>query len=39
MGTSIYPHDGEDMDTLLSKADSAMYDAKGSGRNGIKPIS
>jgi len=33
MGISVYPQDGEDMDTLLSKADSAMYNAKRSGES------
>jgi len=32
-GISIYPDDGEDLGTLLKKADSAMYYAKEAGRN------
>lgn len=33
IGISLYPQDGEDMDTLLKKADLAMYQAKGLGKN------
>ncbi|MCW8956230.1 MAG: EAL domain-containing protein, partial [Gammaproteobacteria bacterium] len=32
IGISIWPDDGEDMDTLLSHADTAMYHAKDLGR-------
>ncbi|HEY9379973.1 MAG TPA: diguanylate cyclase, partial [Burkholderiales bacterium] len=28
VGTAIYPHDGEDMETLLAMADASMYGAK-----------
>ena len=33
MGASMYPRDGDDAETLLKKADVAMYHAKDMGRN------
>ena len=36
IGISIYPDDGRDAETLIKCADTAMYDAKTSGRNTYK---
>jgi diguanylate cyclase (GGDEF)-like protein/PAS domain S-box-containing protein len=33
IGVSMFPDDGESSEELMKKADIAMYDAKGSGRN------
>jgi diguanylate cyclase (GGDEF)-like protein len=33
LGVSVYPDDGEDIETLLKNADTAMYAAKEKGRN------
>lgn len=34
IGISIFPNDGENADSLLKHADTAMYRVKGAGRNG-----
>jgi len=36
LGVTIFPADGEDFDSLLKKADIAMYRAKESGRNAYR---
>ena len=33
MGVAVYPDDGKDYDSLLQKADTAMYQSKEAGRN------
>jgi diguanylate cyclase (GGDEF)-like protein/PAS domain S-box-containing protein len=41
LGISVYPDDGEDAETLLKCADTALYHAKEQGRNGyrfFKPV-
>ncbi|WP_017729269.1 EAL domain-containing protein [Halalkalibacterium ligniniphilum] len=36
IGISFYPHDGEDVETLIKKADSALYEAKRRGKNNFQ---
>jgi diguanylate cyclase len=41
MGLSVFPEDGEDTDTLIKNADTAMYQAKDNGRHShqfFKPV-
>jgi diguanylate cyclase len=39
VGVSTYPEDGEDAETLLKKADTAMYRAKQKGRSNYQVFS
>src|SRR6267154_3264092 len=36
IGISVYPEDGEDAETIIKSADTAMYHAKESGRNNFQ---
>gem|GEM_PF-5846517 len=36
IGIAVAPHDGDDIETLVKNADSAMYRAKELGRNGFQ---
>jgi diguanylate cyclase (GGDEF)-like protein/PAS domain S-box-containing protein len=36
IGVSVYPHDGQDAETLIKNADTAMYQAKENGRQGYR---
>lgn len=33
IGVALYPYDGDDFDSMLKSADTALYHAKGEGRN------
>jgi diguanylate cyclase (GGDEF)-like protein len=39
IGIAIFPHDGEDLETLLMHADTAMYQAKAQGGNSYQSYS
>lgn len=36
IGISLFPYDGDDVETLVKNADAAMYEAKEAGRNGFR---
>ncbi len=33
VGSSVYPYDGKDVETIIRNADAALYNAKGAGKN------
>ncbi|GBF08264.1 diguanylate cyclase/phosphodiesterase, partial [Deinococcus aerius] len=37
IGVSVFPEDGRDAGALVRHADIAMYQVKGSGKNGVRP--
>jgi len=39
LGIALYPQSGKDLDSLMTSADTAMYDAKKDGRNNYKVFS
>ncbi len=39
IGAAVFPDDGEDADTLIRRADAAMYHAKQEGKNEVKLFS
>jgi len=36
LGISVWPDDGEDVETLVKNADEAMYAVKRSGKNSFR---
>ncbi|WP_085829321.1 EAL domain-containing protein [Clostridium massiliodielmoense] len=36
IGTAFYPSDGENVEIIIKNADTAMYEAKNSGKNNLK---
>lgn len=36
IGVALYPEDGDDLETLVKKADIALYQVKGSGKNNYR---
>ena len=36
VGIALYPQHGQDLKTLINKADKAMYQVKNAGKNGVR---
>lgn len=36
VGIALYPHDGNDFETLFEMADSALYNVKQNGKNNFR---
>ena len=39
IGVASFPHDGQNLDAIVARADRALYKAKQSGRNRVERFS